>query len=352
VLPFQEGIRITGARLCHFKSGYSELVGSHKDWITQHFAPAMKKHPDAWIDITGYSSRKGNAAANLQLSKLRVAATEAFIKQQYAGITVKVRQYKGDTDAASFQAPAGDDDGYYRAVLVRWSNVPLELNIPTPVYPPDLWVSPLMWRVYGLIPTAETWRAAADRVLEAALRALNATTPTANDAAALALVNRVFKLNASGRTNPQMVLDVVSIRNVFTQMQLFFNEIRAGKEYLYAGPAPADDLRALAYTHPGHWAYKKTSDGIVYVEKSLQDKTDEFLVDATIHECAHFCGPLGAGEIGHALVNGDRAYGLLALQLSRADALVNASSYAWLAFLARKPQADWLTATASAAPVR
>src|SRR5438874_9492973 len=100
VLPFTEGIRIAGARLCHFKSGSSELVGSHKDWITKFFAPAMRKHPNAWIDFIGYSSRKGNAARNLQLSELRVAATEAFVKQQHPGIKVNVRLYKGDTDAA------------------------------------------------------------------------------------------------------------------------------------------------------------------------------------------------------------------------------------------------------------
>ena len=51
------------------------------------------------------------------------------------------------------------------------------------------------------------------------------------------------------------------------------------------------------------------------MEANLAGKSDEFIVDATTHECAHFCGPLGAGEIGHAMFNGARAYGLLALQL-------------------------------------
>ena len=55
------------------------------------------------------------------------------------------------------RAPAGDDDGYYRAVLVRWYGVPLELDIPTPVYPPHLFASSLISKVYALIPTAEAW---------------------------------------------------------------------------------------------------------------------------------------------------------------------------------------------------
>ena len=45
------------------------------------------------------------------------------------------------------------------------------------------------------------------------------------------------------------------------------------------------------------------------------------------------------------MVSGKPAYGDLALGLSKADAMVNASSYAWLAYLARKSPTQWLTAT-------
>jgi len=79
------------------------------------------------------------------------------------------------------------------------------------------------------------------------------------------------------------------------------------------------------------------------VKENLEDQSDEFVVDATMHECAHFVGPIGSEEIGHAVVGGRAAYGKLALTLSRGDALKNASSYAWLAYLARKPSSVWLT---------
>ena len=68
------------------------------------------------------------------------------------------------------------------------------------------------------------------------------------------------------------------------------------------------------------------------------------MVNATMDECAYFVGPFGANEIGPAEVAGQPANGTLALGLIRAKSLVNTSSYAWLAFLARKPAADWLTA--------
>ena len=159
VLPFTEGIRIAGARLCDFKTESSEPLDSHKAWITLHFVPALRKHPNAWIDLIGFASRLGNAAANLRLSERRIAATEAFVKQQYPGIRVNVRLATGNKEATSFRYAHSDDDRYWRAVLIRWYGIPLD--IPTPVYPPDPFASPLMFRVYGLIPTAETWRTAA-----------------------------------------------------------------------------------------------------------------------------------------------------------------------------------------------
>ncbi len=70
----------------------------------------------------------------------------------------------------------------------------------------------------------------------------------------------------------------------------------------------------------------------------------EFIVDASIHEFAHFCRPLGADEAGHAMAGGRPAYGSLALGLAKSAAMKNASSYAWLAYLARMEKTKWLTA--------
>ena len=43
LVPFTEGPQVVGARLCHFGSASSELLQSHKHWITQYFLPVMKK---------------------------------------------------------------------------------------------------------------------------------------------------------------------------------------------------------------------------------------------------------------------------------------------------------------------
>ena len=158
------------------------------------------------------------------------------------------------------------------------------------------------------------------------------------------MVNRCFKLNETGRTNAQAAADIASIRHIFDEIRSLFEAIKSGAEYLHDDAGSPEHATDNAYTIPGHWKFKKPSDGIWYVKKNLDGKNDEFIVDATMHECADFVGPMGAGEIGHATVGGAPAYGQLALTLSRANACVNASSYAWLAYLARKPQSEWLTA--------
>jgi hypothetical protein len=340
LLPFTENGRVVGARLCNFTTASSEPLAGHKDWITKFFAPAMKKHPNAWIDFIGYASRVGNAASNLRLSEQRVAATEAFIKTQYPTIKVNLRLSKGEEESASFGDANSSNDGYWRAVLIRWYGIPLD--IPNPVYPPDPFASPLMYRVYGLVPTAESWRAAADRVLVSALRGLTVSPPNAEDLQALALVNRCFKLNEPGRTPAQVASDIEGIRRIFDEIRSLFSAIRKGDEYLHDSPGGHDTDNA--YTFAGHWKFRKPADGIWYVKTNLEGKPNDFIVDATMHECAHFVGPIGAQEIGHAKVGGSPAYGKLAFQISRADCLKNASSYAWLAYLARMPSSVWLTA--------
>ena len=250
---------------------------------------------------------------------------------------MNIRLAKGDQESASFRDPESSNDGYWRAVLIRWFGI--SLNIPTPVYPPNRFASPLMYRVYRLLPMAEIWRAAAERVLSAALRALNATTPSNDDALALALVDRCFKVQERGRTPAQIVGDIASIRRTFQEIRNLFDAIRSGKEYLHDAPPGPEHQKDNAYTYCGHWKNKKPDDGIWYVKESLEGKPDELVVDVTMHECAHFVSE----EIGHAKVAGQTAYGKLALTLSRGDALKNASSYAWLAYLARKPSSVWLT---------
>ena len=135
VQGFSEAGRMAGARLCHFKTGKSDLVRGHKDWIAKYFVPKMKQHPNAWIDLVGYTSRVGSPDTNLALSSARIASVENAIKSQYPTIRVNMRIPDGEADAASFNTPETNNEGYWRAVLIRWYGVPLQIE--TPVYPPE-----------------------------------------------------------------------------------------------------------------------------------------------------------------------------------------------------------------------
>lgn len=126
-------------------------------------------------------------------------------------------------------------------------------------------------------------------------------------------------------------------------MGLLIQSIKAGDQYLDESFDPAHLTKDTAYTFPGHFAKRNPDDGIWYVRSKIEPATEEFIVDASIHEFAHFCGPLGADEVGHAMIGGQPAYGSLALGLAKSAAMKNASSYAWLAYLARMEKSKWLT---------
>jgi len=200
-------------------------------------------------------------------------------------------------------------------------------------------------RVYDLMPYAEMWRANAMYVLNLAEKGLSRSTPLPEENMAMDLLERVFKLRSnSGQTTEQSQQDITHIKGVFSEMQQLIVAIKRGDQYLLES-TDASHATDTAYTYPGNWANKNPADGIWYVRSKIEGATDEFVIDATIHEFSHFCGPKGPKSIGHAMVSGKPAYGDLALGLSKADAMVNASSYAWLAYLARKSPTQWLTAT-------
>jgi len=341
VLPFNSEGRVAGARLCHFASGSSELLSGHKEWIEKHFVPAMKANPNGWVDFFAAASPNGNADKNLALSKLRLEAVERQIKLIHPGININIKKADGEGDAASFSTPPNNDGGYWRAVLVRWWGVSTPVSVP--LYPAD--ASDMMTRVYRLMPTVESWRASGGRVLDLAAGALKTTTsPLPEQKMALGLVDRVFKVtNHPGQTVAQSLKDIERIKSVFNEIKLLLQAITRGQRYLHQSNDPKHSADT-AYTFPGHWKNKDPKDGIWYVKEKIQNATDEFVVDATMHEFAHFCGPFGVEAVGHAKIGGAPAYGDSALTLSKPDAMKNASSYAWLAYLARKPASQWLTA--------
>lgn len=134
VYPFTEAGRVRGARFVAFATGSATPLQAHKAWIRDHFAPKMKQHPGAWIDLLGYASRKGNADLNMRLSQQRLQAIESEIRACHPGIRINLRIPQGESSAENDTIPDGNDDAYWRAVLVRWYGVPLD--IPVPRYPP------------------------------------------------------------------------------------------------------------------------------------------------------------------------------------------------------------------------
>jgi hypothetical protein len=157
ILPYTTNGRLAGARLCEFHTGSAKLLNGHKDWISKYFVPKMKQHPNAWVDLVGSASMLGDPAMNRALSEKRIAAVEDYIKSQHPGIKFNVRMPQGADDAQSFDTPKNNNDGYWRAVLVKWFGVPLAIE--TPVYPPEpppqikyrKWVAPKgCWCIVGL----------------------------------------------------------------------------------------------------------------------------------------------------------------------------------------------------------
>ena len=86
------------------------------------------------------------------------------------------------------------------------------------------------------------------------------------------------------------------VESIFNEMKQLITEINNGKKYLQES-TDASMAHANAFTHPGHWTKRDPNDGVWYVQAKIQPASDEFIIDATIHEFAHFCGPKGAGEV-------------------------------------------------------
>lgn len=144
VRAFTEGAnsRVVGARLCHFKPSSAELLIEHKLWIDEVFIPKMRQHPNAWVDFLGSASRTGTPTSNYDLSRERNDKVEAYIKKTYPEIKVNIRVPLG-ADSESLKDDRKYSEGYYRAVVVRWYGVPLQIPVPTP--PPE---APYRFRKY------------------------------------------------------------------------------------------------------------------------------------------------------------------------------------------------------------
>jgi hypothetical protein len=139
IYPFtesQSGVsRVVGARLAEFGVGSDKLQEAHKKWINDYLGPQLSKHPNAWIDLHGFASNTGKVQANLELSRRRILAVETALRARVSGVRINIRNPQGVRQAVDDNAPGNKEDGYYRAVLVRWFGIPLD--IPAPKLPKD-----------------------------------------------------------------------------------------------------------------------------------------------------------------------------------------------------------------------
>jgi hypothetical protein len=185
-------------------------------------------------------------------------------------------------------------------------------------------------QIYAVVPAAAARTLSAyTTLIWAQLGVSDAANPY--NQKALKLVNRCFKIESSNKE--QMKKDILQIRAVYDQIGIFLAAVIAGQRYLIE--SPGGHAGDNAYCFPGHWTKKDTSDGIWFVKASCNLKKATWLTDLLMHESAHFCGPLGSGEIG-----GD-VYGNAALSLPRASALYNAANYAWFAGISQLSSERW-----------
>lgn len=214
--------------------------------------------------------------------------------------------------------------------------------------PESQFFSPFIQKIQTLIPIAQTWRTAAEKVVVSAERALSSQNPNADDRLALSLVSRIFKTSNRSLSNVEnyniaggsiTFPEITKIKKTFQDIRDFLNAVQSNNVGLYEAPTPLPPnlSDALAYANIGSWTRKDTdNDGIYFVKNRVENKANDFIVDIIIHESSHAVG------IDHAVIDGKAAYGNLAFKLKTADALNNASSYAWLAYQARKPKQFWL----------
>lgn len=122
-LPLAQG---ESARLCNFATNSSRPLLSHQRWIAGHIVLTLRAAPESHIRLTGIASRLGSAHHNERLALNRAQAVGDFIEQQ---MQKSLRNLEIASYGESISGGAAhNDDGYYRAVIVVVS--------PLPVLPP------------------------------------------------------------------------------------------------------------------------------------------------------------------------------------------------------------------------
>jgi hypothetical protein len=105
------------ARLCNFATGGSALRPDHQAWLTRNLVPILRGPGSYIVEIGGLASRLGAATLNDRLAQARADATKNFLEQQVQmSLPYVLTASYGESVSGG---GVNDNDGYYRAVLVK-----------------------------------------------------------------------------------------------------------------------------------------------------------------------------------------------------------------------------------------
>ena len=118
------------ARFCNFPTGASALRPAHQDWLMRNIVPILRSDSTCVVEIGGLASRLGAAAFNERLGQARADAVKEFLERQLLMSLPNV------LTASYGELVSGggvnDNDGYYRAVLIKLHNGTVVLPDPPP----------------------------------------------------------------------------------------------------------------------------------------------------------------------------------------------------------------------------
>lgn len=156
------------------------------------------------------------------------------------------------------------------------------------------------------------------------------------------LVDRCFKIDtlSTGQQKKHAINKIIKIFNRYPRAR------RSVKPFVRTGGKCINEKGELIFAEAIVGGFHSTVEDqkrIKVCVKNMKGKDVIFMTDAMVHEMAHLVGPINGAE---RIVHGGRkqpAYRELAFLLTHREALISASNYAWLAWLARLPESEWMT---------
>ncbi len=119
------------ARLCNFATGGSALRPAHQAWLTTNLVPILKGQGTYIVEIGGLASRLGAASVNDRLGQARADAAKKFLEEQVQmSLPFVLTASYGESVSGG---GVDDNDGYWRAVLVKLHKGVIALPDPPPV---------------------------------------------------------------------------------------------------------------------------------------------------------------------------------------------------------------------------